>query len=356
MFEAMSYETILQRMLERIPDDMDKREGSVIWDALSPAALELELAYMCLDYVLNQSFADTQERPYLIRRAEERGIYPKPATKAMLRGEFTPAELDVTGKRFSLGANNYVALEPIEGEAGAYRMECEASGAAGNQRFGTLIPIDYIDGLETAKLTALLVPGEDEQSTQELRAEYYASFTDVDCGGNIAGYLKMATDIPGVGAAKVTPAWQGGGTIEITILDAAYSVASSTLINNVQQVIDPDQDGKGAGLAFIDHVVTVDTAPETTVDVAAEIDFVTGYSWDTMGQTIKNAIRAYFVELRKTWASQDKITVRISQIESRILALEGVLDITGTTLNGEDSNLELAANAVPKLGTVTDNA
>lgn len=356
MFEEMTYDTILQRMLGRVADDMDKREGSVIWDATSPAASEFELAYIMMDYLLMQAFADTAEREFLIRRAAERGITPDAATQAVLKGIFSPADADVQGKRFSLGKLNYTAIEPVEDEDGAWQMQCETAGTIGNQSFGALVPIDYVDGLESAELTALLVPGEDEQSTESLREEYYASFTDIDYGGNIAGYTKMATDIPGVGAAKVTPAWQGGGTIEITILDAAYSVASSTLINNVQQVIDPDQDGKGAGLAFIDHVVTVDTAPETTVDVAAEIDFVTGYSWDTMGQTIKNAIRAYFVELRKTWASQDKITVRISQIESRILALEGVLDITGTTLNGEDSNLELAANAVPKLGTVTDNA
>lgn len=354
MFEAMSYETILQRMLERIPDDMDKREGSVIWDALSPAALELELAYMCMDYVLNQSFADTQERAYLIRRAEERGIFPKPATKAVLRGEFTPAGLDVTGRRFSLGANDYLVLGPIEGETGAYRLECEASGAAGNQRFGTLIPIDYVDGLETARLTALLVPGEDAQSTESLREEYYASFTDVDCGGNIAGYLKMAMDIPGVGAAKVTPAWQGGGTIEITILDAEFNAASETLISNVQQAIDPKQDGRGDGLAFIDHIVTIDTPEQTKVQVAASIDFESGYSWEGMQGEITAAVEAYLASLRRSWADTDGIVMRIARVESAILALEGVIDVTGTQLNGEAANLSLPAMAIPVLEVVSN--
>lgn len=354
MFEAMSYDSILQRMLERIPDDMDKREGSVIWDALSPAALELELAYMCMDYVLSQSFADTQERQYLLRRARERGIYPKPATKAVLRGEFTPVELDVTGRRFSLGANDYVALEPIEGEDGAYRMQCETAGVTGNQRFGALIPIDYIEGLETAKLTALLIPGEDEQGTEELREEYYASFTDIDCGGNIAGYLKMATDLPGVGAAKVTPAWQGGGTIEITILDAGFNAASETLIESVQEAIDPKQDGCGEGLAFIDHIVTVDTPAQVQVQVSASIDFEAGYSWESMQGEITAAVEAYFASLRRSWAATDGIVMRIARVESAILALEGVIDVTGTQLNGEAANLSLPGMAIPVLEAVTN--
>ena len=42
MFEVITYEKIMERMLARIPNNLDKREGSVIWDALAPAAMELE--------------------------------------------------------------------------------------------------------------------------------------------------------------------------------------------------------------------------------------------------------------------------------------------------------------------------
>ena len=69
MFQNFNFELIMNRMLANVPDDLDKREGSVIWDALAPAALELETAYLFLDYVLNQSFADTSDRDFLILRA-----------------------------------------------------------------------------------------------------------------------------------------------------------------------------------------------------------------------------------------------------------------------------------------------
>ena len=34
----MTFEELLQGMLDRVPSDVDKRQGSVIYDALAPAA------------------------------------------------------------------------------------------------------------------------------------------------------------------------------------------------------------------------------------------------------------------------------------------------------------------------------
>ena len=112
MFETMTYDSIMERMLDRVPDDLDKREGSVIWDALSPAALELELAYMGLEYILLEGFADTCDREYLILRARERGIEVEAATPAIIKGVFSPVDLDLTGERFNLGKLNYVVTNP----------------------------------------------------------------------------------------------------------------------------------------------------------------------------------------------------------------------------------------------------
>ena len=39
------YEQILKRLLNAVPSDVDKREGSIIYNALSPAALELQQVY-----------------------------------------------------------------------------------------------------------------------------------------------------------------------------------------------------------------------------------------------------------------------------------------------------------------------
>ena len=36
MYESQTTETILRRMLDKVPDSLDKREGSIIYDALAP--------------------------------------------------------------------------------------------------------------------------------------------------------------------------------------------------------------------------------------------------------------------------------------------------------------------------------
>ena len=253
MFEDFTFSNIMERMLNNVRDDVDKREGSIIWDALAPAALELELTYISLDYMHQQMFADTAERDSLILRARERGLEPYDPTYAVLKGEFTPTTIDVTGQRFSLGALNYVATEAITGEAGAYKMTCETAGADGHKTLGTMIPINYIDGLETASATAILIPGEDEEDTEDFRARYFDSFGDKGYGGNVQDYIDKVSALDGVGGVRVTPVWNGGRTVKCTILDASYNPATSTLINSVQQAIDPTQDGSGAGIAPIDH-------------------------------------------------------------------------------------------------------
>ena len=47
--DQMTFEFILDRMLDRVPDTVDKREGSIIYDALAPAAAELAKTYMELE-------------------------------------------------------------------------------------------------------------------------------------------------------------------------------------------------------------------------------------------------------------------------------------------------------------------
>lgn len=59
-------------------------------------------------------------------------------------------------------------------------------------------------------------------------------------------------------------------------------------------------------------------------------------------------IEDYFRELRENW-SDNNLVVRISQIESRILEIEGIIDIEDTQINSSDRNLYLSGEEVPVL-------
>ena len=352
MYEDITFELILQRMIDRVlaqNPNIDTREGSIIYNALAPAAVELQNMYIQLDTILNESFADTQTRDYLIKRCAERGIILEPATKAILKGEFN---IDVPiGSRFSLDMLNYIVIEKISD--GIFKLECETPGSEGNQQFGTLIPIDYIEGLTSAELTELLIPGEDEEDTESLRERYFNSLESQSFGGNIADYKEKTKQLPGVGGVKVYPVWNGGGTVKLVIIDSTYNVPSSTLIDAVQTAVDPIQNqGKGVGFAPIGHVVTVEGVSVTTININTNITYQEGWTWADIEPYVHKAIDDYFFELASSWENENNLIVRISQIETRILNIAGVVDIENTTINGQAQNFVLGADNIPVRGEV----
>lgn len=399
MYEEQTYDVILKRMLDRVSDKLDKRESSPIWDTHSSTAIELQILYIELETLITNSYGDTAAREFLILLAGDRGLSPEPATNAVLKGVFTPTTIDVTGQRFNIGDVNYVVTEQIA--PGEYKVQCESEGVIGNQYLGQMIPVEYIAGLQTANLTEILIPGEDEEDTEVFRQRYFDSFNEQAFGGNRAAYYEAVKKINGVGDLKITRVWNSdihpadmiptakvktwyeniigtldaeiatwlssvymaaaekkltvGGTVLITIVDSDdFGEASSTLIDNVQEELDPELTaGEGYGLAPIGHVVTVKSAETVRIYVTSSVVFDEGYSWSNLKSTIQDAVDTYLLELRQEWAKNTTTVVRVSQIESKILAVQGVADISNTKLNGAAKNMTLTQYQIPIIGGVS---
>ena len=401
MYEAQTYESILARMLQKalsINSNLDTREGSLVWYGDAPAAVELQNLYIALDTVLNETFADTATRPYLILRAAERGLSPQPASPAILQMAITPTTLFLPlNTRFSIGELNYYVS--ADRGSGNYELTCETAGEAGNNYTGTVIPIEYVDGLETCKITSVLVPGEDEEDTELFRQRYLNSLNAQAFGGNQIDYIEKVNAIPGVGGVKVYRAWNGdlkpanmippkeaeawieglsgvpepvklwldtvyaaaknnmftvGGTVKLVVINSTFTVPSPTLVEQVQTAVDPLQNaGEGVGIAPIGHVVRVEGVQEETVDLGFALYYQRGWSWEDVSGYVTEAINGYFLELAQSWADQDEaLVVRISQIESRLLGITGILDIANTTINEKAANHTLALEHIPVLGSL----
>jgi uncharacterized phage protein gp47/JayE len=353
MFESMTYEKILNDTLARVPDDMDKRQSAIIYDAIAPACAELAQMYIELDNILTMTFADTSTGEYLERRTSERGITREPATKAVVKLETSPTDIDVPmGSVFSCEEYNFVVTEKLSD--GVYQCECEELGSDANACSGQAIPNQYIQGLKTAYITEILKPAEDEESDESLRKRYMLSLREQPYGGNIADYKRKVHEIEGVGGVKVTPVWQGGGTVLLTISDSDYNVPSQYLIDTVQQIIDPTQDQTGVGIAPIGHIVTVKCATSMPINVKTKITYAEGYDYEKCKESIDNALETYYLEERTNWEDYDDagIIIRISQIETRILACNGVMDIEETMINGVAKNLQLDVMALPVYGSI----
>lgn len=349
MFDDMTYENILNDMLSRVPNDVDKREGSIIYDALAPAAYKLAEAYFKLANYVDLFFADTAVGEFLERRTSELGINRRLATKS-IRKIITTKPVDV-GTRWGLDGTTYIVTEKISDTE--YKAECEQFGTIGNIYSGTLDNIDNILDV-IAELTDIIIPGQDEETDESLRQRYFSTLVSQAFGGNIADYKQKVNALPGVGGVKVEPVWNGGGTVKLTIIDSDYNKPSTALIDEVQTAVDPEQNqGKGYGIAPIGHVVTVVGVDEMKIDIESEITLQGGYTWEDVKPRIKSAINDYFTELRSAWADSFSLVVRISQIEVRILGITGILDIQNTKLNGLQENIELDPYEIPVLGEVT---
>lgn len=347
MYEHQTFDTILERLLSNpINKGLDTREGSIIYNALAPAAAELAKLYVSLDIFFQETFADTASLQYLIRRSAERGVQYHLATSAIVQGEFSPAGVDVAGARLMCDDMIFAVTEQIG--LGIYRMECETKGEIGNLSSGQLLPVNHITGLETARITALLIPGEDDETTESLRRRFMDSLNPVAYGGNVADYKVKTNSIAGVGGVKVYPVWNGGGTVKLTIINSAYGVPSPELIEEVQTTIDPVQNaGEGLGVAPVGHVVTVTGVSAAPIDISTNITYSGTWTWADLEIYAETVIDDYFLELSKDWEDSVALTIRISQIESRLLELDGVLDIGDTKINGIAGNRTLNVDEIP---------
>ncbi len=350
MFENNTYEKILSDLLSFVPDTVDKREGSIIYDALAPVAVKLAETYIDLDLILEESFADTSSRIYLIKRCLERGITPLPATNAIVKCEFNK-DVEI-GSRFSFDRWNFAVTEKIDDFH--YKAVCEDTGPVNGT--GDLIPIEYIEGLEFARLVEILINGEDDEETEALRSRYFASFEAQAYGGNRADYKEKVPQLQDIGAIKVKRVTETDRNIELTILNSSFDGASEELIKATQQSVNPlDKNGEGHGIAPIGHKVVVKGVSNKTINIETNITFQPEYTFEDVKTQLEKIIDDYFIELNKTWGdAQGGLVVRISQIETRLLSFDGILDIKDTKINGAPENLILTENEIAKRGVLTN--
>ena len=111
--------------------------------------------------------------------------------------------------------------------------------------------------------------------------------------------------------------------------------------------------GEGVGIAPIGHVVRVEGVGEDTINLSFDLYYQREWSWDDVSAYVTEAINGYFLELAQSWADQNEaLVVRISQVESRLLGITGILDIANTKINGEAANCTLTLDHIPVLGTI----
>ncbi len=352
MYENMTYDFLLKRALARAKSKYDKREGSIIFDSVAPITFELAEAYIMAEVILKETFATTADREYLELRAAEYNIYPEPATYAVMKGQFSDAV--PIGARFNYEAYNFTVTELINEEEHTYKLTAETAGVNSNTCIGDITPITNIN-LETARITEIITPGEDAEDTETFRVRYIAALKSKAYGGNGADYKEKALAQNGVGGVKVYRCWNGGGTVKVVVLTTQYTPPDDEMIESLQNIFDPGEEGKGYGIAPIGHVVTVAKAGATPLTITANITLKSG-SVSAIQSEAESAIKEYLLSKAVEWTTQsDKeyLTIRGSYILMALLKVDGITDVSNITINGSTEPVKLATDAIATLQKLT---
>jgi uncharacterized phage protein gp47/JayE len=161
--------------------------------------------------------------------------------------------------------------------------------------------------------------------------------------GNRNQYERWCDEYDGIGNSKVIPLWNGDNTVKVSILSVSNRAASSELIAEFQEYLDPGVTGMGDGKAPIGAFVTVSTATELPIDVTAKVTMKDGYTDTT---SIDDALESYFAKI-----AYEKSVVAYMNIGAIILGVEGVDTLSDLTINGGTADINLSNEQIAVLGT-----
>ncbi|WP_018923871.1 baseplate J/gp47 family protein [Salsuginibacillus kocurii] len=347
----MDRNEIHEEMLDDIPSKHDKRKGRFIYEATRPAATQLEKAYEAKKEVEDKLSIENLSGDELEQRIYERtGIERRSATHAIVyldvegNGEISEGDIAETESGTQFEA---VEDKEIDDEAEVEFQAVEA-GENGN------VPADQIthlpvtlSGIDLVNNPEASFDGFEAESDEELLERYYERIQTPATSGNKNHYLNWAKEVDGVGEARVFPLWDGDNTVKVVIINADRQPASDELVEDVQEHIDPNSEGKGEGEAPIGAYVTVESADELEINVEFSATLSSGYEEEEALDNVKENITEYLYDI-----AFEEDFVSYAQIGSIVLNSNGIGDYTDLEVNGGTSNIDIEDEEVAVLGGV----
>ena len=350
--DGNSFEQILDRTLSNeLLSDVDKREGSIVYDTLAPVCMELADAYAKMDILESQLSLLTATGTNLDNRAYEQGMAREQATQAERIGTFKKYQVDEQtgeyvkdendnkilidmdipeGSRFVSPENDSIIYEFIgKDDENENILRCETYGTVGNEYTGTILPLTAIPDLVEAKITGTHIPAQDTESDDELRTRVINKLNSLSFGGNIDSYIEKISSIDGVGTCKVFPAWQYNGSVLLSVVDSSYEPITQSFADRIKEEIDPEESsGQGVGFAPIGHYVTITTPIQSNVKVQFHLDLEAGVTPGNVQEECERRIEEYFNSVRHNFGQDNTLGIYRARIIDTIIEIPEVLNIT----------------------------
>jgi len=369
VFEDYIYERLLEDVLNNAPEDIDTRQGSIFYDAISGPLLKIAKLYTDLDLIVEMVSVVTATGEALDTRAGEYGITRLAATRVKYRVTFEGV-MPETGERFYTDGQYFVLRDGEENGQPIYYLEAEAAGIGGNDIYkGTpAVPVNNIEGLISATFGAIYENGSNEEDDESLRTRVQEKIAGPAENGNKQHYKTWCESIDGVGRARIFPLWNGPTTVKAVLIDGEGQPCSPLKIAEVQNYIDPVTkgytatvdgrtytvgDGLGEGVANLGAHFTAAGAIPLTINVSFKAELASGATPDAAQQEAAEGIEAYFKGLVLDTAEAADIVVRVSSVGAILSGLQTILDYSNLKLNGASVNITPGEDGVPVIGEVS---
>lgn len=245
-------DTIHQRMMDMLPDDIDKTEAGFPWDFTRPTALiASELLEYYIPETLKLMFPQWSSGEFLDYLANM-------ARLARKAPNFASVTIEITGEPGTIITTGTVFATPATEEAESIEFATEEACVLNENGTGTVIARAMIAGVESNvnanTITMMSVPvegivsitnpvkatgGTEEETDDELRERIMEANEQMDDSyiGNESDYKRWAESVAGIGTAIVVPEWNGPETVKIIVLDGNGEAANETLQKAVYNYI-----------------------------------------------------------------------------------------------------------------------
>ena len=346
-------------MKAALTNPLSKIEGSFAIFNLRAVAKEFAIAYNEMKIIEDNYSLDTATGEYLDAKALDYGMERRYARATWGMVTFTGSDGVAVPSDTIVGAPDYgvqfvtVGDVTIIGGTATAEVQCTTIGTSGNVPAGSITQlITSIPGVASVINDDDFTGGTDRESDDSFRERIYFKIRNPATSGNKNHYIQWATEVSGVGKVKVFSLWNGPGTVKVSILDSNGDPATDELIEEVQLYIDPEPQQEGNGEAPVGALVTVSTAKEKKVDVAATVAFGVAGNIEQVESEFEAALEAYFRGI-----AYDNVTtgVSVAKIGNILFDITGVVDYDATSLsvNGGTASVTIGDEEILRVGTVT---
>jgi hypothetical protein len=306
--ESMDFITLRKLILDMAPDDVDKSEGSFLYDAVTPIALFMSQIFSQMKLILEQSFIGTATGSNLDTIAATMPrLYRHPATAERLTLRLTPNLTSIynyimanqSTLRFTNAAGEPFRIHTedpdwfvIDGNVFKVKVIKETTGKGTSVVAEAFEPATELEGLSVCQVDSIDAQGDTEEDDAHFRVRIWGAMSSPFLGTVSDYYKKIFTEFPvsengfNVDSCIVIPRGSRSGYICVIPIkfDSDTSAAlhcEAGELTSLQEYLDKRIDkvgGYGFGVAPIGHVVRVTDWHAFTMNFRVTVTIASGTS------------------------------------------------------------------------------